>query len=65
MAYNTGAPGVGHVQHTIDGGVTWERLATPANLGLNSVRAIDTTHALAVGEEDAGGFGIILHVAPA
>lgn len=63
MSYQTAAP-VGHVHYTFDGGMSWERLTTPANSGLNGIFAIDETHAFCVGEANAGT-GVILEVQPA
>jgi len=49
MAYNT-PTSAGHVYCTINGGYTWERLATPNNQGLNSIFAYDSSHAYAAGK---------------
>ena len=49
MAKNSASP-VGTILRTINGGYSWDPVTTPANVGLNVVRAIDENHAAAVGE---------------
>lgn len=62
MAHNPAA-GQGYVHHTIDGGHTWERLATPVNRGLNDVWVCDCNEAFIVGEDQpTPGTGVVLHV---
>ena len=38
---------------TIDGGLTWDRLVTPVNLGINQLWACDENHAFFVGNTTA------------
>jgi len=60
MVSNTAAP-VGTVLRTIDGGLTWAVVTTPANSGLNFVKAINENLAFVVGEANAAT-GVILKV---
>lgn len=61
MATNTAAP-VGTIHRTIDGGYSWVPVTTPANSGLNDVRAISENLAFVVGEANAAT-GVIIKVA--
>ena len=61
MIHNTSAP-AGTIHRTLDGGISWERVSTPTNLGLNAVVAIDENTAFAVGEPQ-GGTGVVIRVA--
>lgn len=61
MAHNSAAP-LGSVLRTIDGGANWVLLDDiPTNSGLNSIFAVDTNTAYAVGEAN-GGTGVLLKV---
>jgi photosystem II stability/assembly factor-like uncharacterized protein len=53
--------GQGYVYKTIDGGDTWQRLATPTNAGLNDLFVCDCNTAYAVGDA-SGGTGVVLKV---
>lgn len=53
MAHNTSAP-VGSVHRTINGGMSWEKITTPTNAGLNAVAAIDENTCYAVGDAYSG-----------
>lgn len=60
MIHNTSAP-LGSVHYTVNGGMSWEKLTTPTNAGLNDVFSIDEHTAYAVGNA-SGGTGIVLKV---
>lgn len=60
MIHNTTAP-LGSVHYTVNGGVTWEKLTTPTNAGLNAIFAIDEHTAYAVGNA-YGGTGVVLKI---
>jgi photosystem II stability/assembly factor-like uncharacterized protein len=60
MVTNTTAP-LGSLHVTIDGGHIWEKVAVPANTGLNSVQMCDINKAYAVGEPQAAT-GMILAI---
>ena len=61
MVHNTSAP-LGSIHRTLNGGVTWEKITTPANAGLNAVTAIDENTAFACGNA-YGGTGVVIRVA--
>ena len=64
MTVDTAAP-VGWAFRTIDGGLTWDRLVTPANLGINQLHACDENHAFFVGNTTAGAISFIAYAQPA
>lgn len=53
--------GQGYVHRSIDGGHSWERLATPVNAGFNDLVALNVNFAYAVGSVQ-GGTGVIVKV---
>lgn len=53
---------VGTIFQTIDGGYTWQRVTTPTNAGLNTIRYVTPKLAFAVGAAQ-GGTGVLLRVA--
>ena len=53
LNHNTAAP-VGQVYFTINGGFTWQKLETPTNAGINSLRNIGTNELWAVGAVSGG-----------
>lgn len=53
--------GQDYIHKTIDGGHTWERLATPTNSGLNDIYVCDGNLAYAVGDAN-GGTGVVFKV---
>lgn len=57
--HDTAAP-VGALYHTVDGGYSWRAIATPANLGMNSVIMCKETLGYAVGEVNAGAVAEIV-----
>lgn len=60
MIHNTAVP-LGSVHYTVDGGMSWEKLTTPANAGLNAVFAIDEHIAYVCGNA-YGGTGFVAKV---
>ena len=60
MIHNTSAP-LGSVHISIDGGMSWQRLTTPTNAGLNDVIAIDENTAYVVGNA-YGGTGFVAKI---
>ena len=60
MIHNTSAP-LGSVHITVDGGMSWQKLTTPTNAGLNDVFAVDENTAYAVGNAQ-GGTGFVCKV---
>lgn len=53
MIHNTTAP-LGSVHRTLNGGMSWEKITTPTNAGLNSVVAIDENTCYSVGNAYSG-----------
>ena len=53
------------VYRTIDGGLTWDALTTPVNLGINQIWACDVNHAFCVGEPTASADSFIAYAQPA
>ena len=56
------ATGYGWVFVTLDGGYNWRRIATPTNVGLNSLIIVEPTEIWAVGEVQ-GGTAVVLKIA--
>lgn len=61
MIVNTVAP-LGSIHRTVNGGMSWEKVTTPVNGGLNAVFAIDENTAYAVGNVYSGT-GVVIRVA--
>jgi photosystem II stability/assembly factor-like uncharacterized protein len=61
--HNTAAP-LGMLLRTINGGFTWQAVATPTNAGLNALHFAKQDRGFIVGEPQ-GGTGVILRVMPA
>ena len=53
------------VYRTIDGGLTWDALTTPVNLGINQLWACDENHCFVVGEPTAAAVSFIAYAQPA
>lgn len=53
---------VGTIYQTVDGGFTWQRVTTPTNTGLNTIRYVTPKLAFAVGAV-SGGTGVLLRIA--
>lgn len=53
---------VGTVYQTVDGGYTWQRITTPTNAGLNTIKYVTPKLAFAVGAA-SGGTGVLLRIA--
>ena len=64
MTVNAGGP-IGWVFRTINGGLTWDRLVTPTNQGINQLWACDENHAFFVGEATAAANSFIAYAQPA
>ncbi len=60
MAHNTAAA-LGSVFVTVNGGYTWQKLALPANAGINDIWICSTRKIYAVGEAQ-GGTGFIAKI---
>lgn len=60
MIHNTTAP-LGSVHFTANGGVTWQKLTTPTNTGLNDVFAVDENTCYVVGNAQ-GGTGFVAKI---
>lgn len=58
MIHDTGAP-VGRVFATVDGGYTWELIATTTNAGLNQLAICDENNAYAAGEVVSGTAALV------